>query len=119
MATQRIKKKRQEVLHTFTRPFVELWIAYVYVVHEGFIKVPINDDKLDQIASLGDLKMLEVFRHNTFHYNPRHKSKQHLDLYQSDKLRWVRDLHEYHGVLVHRFLDYIKTHPNLDKNVLL
>lgn len=108
------KEDHQEVFRDFVRPCLELWASYVYVVHEGFMKIPVEDNKLNAIASLGDIRVLEIFRHNTFHYNPRYKSQQHSNLVNKRLVSWVQKLHDQHEVIVRRLGRLIATHPNLD-----
>jgi hypothetical protein len=34
------QENHPEIFRDFVRPYLELWASYVYVVHEGFMKIP-------------------------------------------------------------------------------
>lgn len=118
MSRQKTKAEKQEIFDGFIQPYLSVWISCVYVVQEGFVKLSIEDEKLYNILSDKDMSTLKIFRHSTFHFNPRYKSKQHGDFYESKLTSVVARLHRRHGVLIRRFAKFIPTHPCIDENTL-
>lgn len=108
------EQERAQIFFQFVRPYLEIWVALVYVVHEAMTKkLLIRDAKYESILKQGDIKVLEVFRLNVFHYNPKIKSKQQGELIEKNLVSWVQKLHDRHGVLVRRAMKFVKSHPKI------
>ncbi|MGI9128363.1 MAG: hypothetical protein ACR2IG_09125, partial [Roseomonas sp.] len=109
------REERQDIFFHLVRPYLEICAALVYVVHEAMTKnLLIRDAKYETILKQGDIKILEVFRHNVFHYNPKIRSKQHSELIEKNLVSWVQKLHDRHGVLVRRAIKFVRSHPKID-----
>jgi hypothetical protein len=109
-------QERPLIFFQFVRPYLEIWVALVYVVHEAMTKnLLIHDEKYEAILKQGDIKALAVFRHNVFHFNPKIRSKQHGELIEKSLVSWVQRLHDRHGVLVRRAMKFVRSHPRLDR----
>jgi hypothetical protein len=84
----------------------------VYVVHEGFIHLGVEDTKLNRIRSKGDLDVLRRFRNATFHFQPVWRDERHTKLIMENLTGWVQELHDRHHELMGRMLRLaVRHHP--------
>lgn len=109
---------RTSLFHTSARLWHGLWVASVYVVHEGFVQLDVQDLTLDRIRAKGDLTILRRFRNATFHFQPKWRDDRHTALIMGDLTSWVQELHTRHGQLIKKMAGFAaRYHPLKSKTL--
>jgi hypothetical protein len=111
------KKQQLEIFTEFFVPYFLMWAAMVYVVHEGFVDLSIEDAKLRQAVEAADVALLKRFRNATFHYQPHVRSPKHDEYIRAKGFGEVRRLFDRQGVLVRRLGRLVKHNPHSQEMV--
>lgn len=101
MKTDEGKPKRlQSKWHTDAcRSYIELWLATLYVVVEGYNKLELECPEIDALMDEKLIERLKLFRHGVFHYVPKWWSMPHTRLIDiqpgafPNSLAWAQKLH--------------------------
>lgn len=109
---ERTEREKTEIFHDFFVPYFFMWASLVYVVHEGFVALQIEDAKLRRAVDAADIALLKRFRNATFHYQPRVRSPKHDEYIRAKGFGGVRSLFDRQGVLVRRIARLLKHNPN-------
>lgn len=104
-------RKSEDAFSSHYIHYYMMWTSMVYVVHEGFVELDIQDSKLNAARAKLDLSLLKRFRNGTFHYQPNFFSAKHDDLINRHGFSAARGMHDRHGVLVRRFSRLLNHSP--------
>lgn len=75
--------------------YMSYWYAALYVVVEGWQRLGLHDDRVDELLDSPNVELLKLYRHGVFHFHEDYFN-QHLTLPLIDRgdapVAWVRDL---------------------------
>jgi hypothetical protein len=87
---------RPEILQgAYGYMYMSLWLAFINVVVEGWKKIGLADDTIDDLLRKGYVDNLKVFRHTVFHWQKHYWAKmaeKHLAI--EGFLEWAVSLDE-------------------------
>jgi hypothetical protein len=106
------EKQQLEIFSEFFVPYFLMWASMVYVVHEGFVDLDIEDARLQRATKATDVALLKRFRNATFHYQPHVRSPKHDEYIKTKGFGAVRTLFDRQGVLVRRMARLLKYNPH-------
>jgi hypothetical protein len=112
---RRSEANRLNALHGSFIPYWTVWASLVFVAHEGFKKLRIDDERLNEIRRKVNLPTLKNFRDATFHFDPIYYNPRHDDLMKRSFVD-TRYLHERQRELIYSALDHVKDNPHADVN---
>jgi hypothetical protein len=105
---ERPEKERLEILHQFFRPWYLLFASLVYVTHEGFTELNIEDKQLGRLTKKADILMLKRFRNATFHYQALVRSPKHEEYLRDVGFVAAKNLFDRQSILVRRIMRLLK-----------
>lgn len=77
-----------------TQAYMSYWYAALYVVIEGWQKLGLHDDEVDELLASENVELLKLYRHSVFHFHEDYFNR-HLTLpfIEGDAtVTWVREL---------------------------
>jgi hypothetical protein len=90
--------------------YMSMWYGTLFVVLEGYLKLGINDSKVEILLSESEkIKALKLYRNATFHFQKEYLS-QKCDKILADKNSavWVHAIHDAFSVFFFEYLEFSK-----------
>jgi hypothetical protein len=104
-------EEKQEIFSDFLSHYLLMWGSMIYVVHEGFVELGIEDAALTKALNKVGVDVLKRFRNATFYYQPRVRDPRHGAMFELKRFGAMRSLYERQGVLVRRMRRFLKGNP--------
>jgi hypothetical protein len=110
------ENEHKEIFWGFFLRYYTLWASMVYVVHEGFVELQVEDKRLDMARAAVDMKLLRRFRNATFHFQPAFRGSKHGDLIVQKGFQVARALSDRQDFLARKMLRLLKHNPLHDQS---
>ncbi len=94
--------------------YMSLWYGCLYVVLEGWEKLKLQDDQIDELRGSTDgkplVELLRRYRNGVFHFQSDYRDDRFIGFWKegAESASWVRSLHREFG---RWFLDWMRSQP--------
>ncbi|OGX08179.1 MAG: hypothetical protein A2Z88_03290 [Omnitrophica WOR_2 bacterium GWA2_47_8] len=93
-----------------SRLYMAYWYGGLYVVIEGWKRLELVDETVNQLLRSKNVGLLKRYRHGVFHFQPNYNDKKFLDFIVDGEncVEWIRQLNLEFGRF---FLEWFKRSP--------
>ena len=106
--------------HVNFRIWHSLWIASIYIVHEGLVQLDVQDTRLNRLRQKGNLDVLRRLRNATFHFEPRWRDQRHAAFFEESGglTSWASRVHIRHAELIGKMVAIAGRHHPSRETIL-